>query len=175
MDRSIRLGFRFLLAAALAALPIISFAQGETLSLQRTAPYGKDLAVPSAIRFDCQLDTKIIDYIESFAGESFDKVVLVDNGEAVTAGKSLAVSITDLSGAGGGVWSGPKHLAIEGTLWLDGKIIGTFTGRRVTSGGALGAYKGTCSLLARCARSLGKDVAVWLKSPSLGAKLGEFQ
>jgi hypothetical protein len=131
------------------------------------------LNVPDAVRSGCQLESKVVDFVESFAGEHFDKVALVENASAGTPGKALAITITDLAGAGGGAWSGPKYLTIAGTLWQDGKVIGTFTANRVTGGGAWGAYKGTCSLLGRCARALGKDVAAWLRDPSMGAKLGD--
>lgn len=173
MVRFFRSARWFLFLPALVLLPFAGFAGGGNLYLQRAASYEKHLIVPSALRSDCRLDTKIVDFIGSFAGDDFDKITLVDTAAPGMPGKLLTVNIIDLSCSGGGAWSGPKYLTIEGTLSQDGKVIGTFTGHRITSGGALGAYKGTCSLLARCARTLGKDVAVWLKNPSMGAKLGD--
>ncbi|HUJ17483.1 MAG TPA: hypothetical protein VL197_05775 [Nitrospirota bacterium] len=153
--------------------PFAASAENSVLSLQKSAHFSGDLSVPAAVRNDCQLETKVIDYIESFAGDEFGKVALVETASSATVGKALAITITGLSGEAGGAWSGPKHLSIAGTLWQDGTVIGTFTANRVTGGGAWGMYRGTCSLLGRCARALGKDVAGWLKTPTLDAKLGD--
>ena len=158
----------------LVLLPLLYHAGGfGTLNLQKTASFDRNLQVPDAIRADCQLDSKVIDFIESSAGADFDRIALVDEATSTTAGRTLAVTITGLSGEGGGAWSGPKHLTIAGTLWKDGRVAGTFTAHRVTSGGIGGAYRGTCSLLGRCARALGKDVAAWLRNPTMDAKLGD--
>jgi hypothetical protein len=146
---------------------------GGALSLQKTAPFAKELSVPDAVRDKCELETKVVDFTESFAKDDFDTIMLVSSASASTPGKALAITITDLSGAAGGAWSGPKHLTIGGTLWQDGKVLGTFTATRVTTCGAFSGYQGTCSLLRRCAKVLGKDVAGWLKNPSKNAKLGE--
>ncbi len=162
---------------ALIFLVVVPFYAGAngTLNLQKTAAFDKSLSVPDAIRTGCQLDSKLIDFIESSASADFEKIALVEDVSPNAAGRTLAVTITGLSGAGGGAWSGPKHLSIAGTLWKDGKVVGTFTAHRVTGGGMWGAYRGTCSLLGRCARALGKDVAGWLKNPTMGARLGDDQ
>jgi hypothetical protein len=172
--RSIRGVRSTLVLVFFVLLPLSSHAGGfGTLNLQKTASFDKSLHVPDAIRADCQLDVKVIDFIESSAGADFDRIALVEEATPNAGGRTLAITITDLSGEGGGAWSGPKHLSIAGTLWKDGKVVGTFTAHRVTSGGIGGAYRGTCSLLGRCARALGKDVAAWLRNPTMGAKLGD--
>lgn len=157
----------------LILLPVCAVAASGTLYLQKRATFEKGLTVPGPIRTDCGLETKVIDFIELFTKEDFDRIEMVEEASAASSGKVLAITITGLAGEGGGAWSGPKHLTISGTLWQDGKIIGTFTAHRVTGGGVLGAYRGTCSLLGRCARALGRDVAGWLRNPSLDAKLGD--
>jgi hypothetical protein len=159
----------------LVLLPLLCNAGGGTLSLQKTAPFDTLLSVPDAVKDNCELETKVIDFVASCARDDFDRIALVDSASASTPGKALAVRIIDVTSTGGGAWSGPKHLSIEGTLWQDGKVIGTFTAVRVIGGGAWGAYKGTCSLLERCAKTLGRDVAGWLQSPSMDAKLGDVR
>lgn len=144
---------------------------GETLNLRATAPYDKNLVVPSAVKAECGLETKIPAFIQEYAKGQFDNVNLVDNSTA--KGKLLSVKITGLVGTGGGAWSGAKQVAIDGVLTENGKTIGTFKGARVSGGGAFGAYKGTCSILGRCVKALGKDVAVWLKKPTMNARLGD--
>jgi len=35
------------------------------------------------------------------------------------------------------------------------------------------AYKGTCSIVGRCAKSIGKDISNWLENPTDDASLGD--
>lgn len=47
------------------------------------------------------------------------------------------------------------------------KVVASFRARRNTGGGP------TCAALAKCAKSLGKDIAGWIAEPSMDAKLGD--
>jgi hypothetical protein len=162
-----------LLLTAASALPVTALAGEGSLTLEKKASYAKGLKVPDAVRAECGLEQKIPQYVEEFAKKGFDTVVLADGVSAKTKGKALTMKITDLSGTGGGAWSGPKFVNIEGTLWQNGKVAGTFRASRYSSGGAFGGYKGTCGILARCAKALGKDVATWAVAPSMNALLGD--
>lgn len=154
--------------------PLPVMAKGGTLNLSKQARYEKGANVPQAVRDECGLETKIIRFVEKFAQKKFDNVVLVNNASSGTPGTALNITITDALAPKGGTASGYKSLTIKGTLWQNGKVQGTFTARRVTSGGAsFIGYKGTCSMLARCAKALGKDVATWLEKPTMNAKLGD--
>lgn len=152
----------------LAAVP--TYAQNR-LNLRATAPYDKNLLVPWAVKAECALETKLPAFIEEYARGQFDTINLIDDADA--KGKLLSVKITGLVGTGGGAWSGAKQVTINGVLTENGKTIGTFKGMRVSGGGAFGAYKGTCSILGRCVKALGKDVAGWLKKPTMNARLGD--
>lgn len=153
---------------AFIGLPALA---GETLNLRAVAPYDKDLVVPSAVKAECGLETKVPEFIQEYAKGQFDSVNLVDGANAT--GKLLSVKITGLVGTGGGAWSGAKQVTIDGVLTENGKTVGTFKGMRVSGGGAFGGYKGTCSILGRCVKALGKDVAGWLKEPTMNARLGD--
>jgi hypothetical protein len=174
VSMNIRIGkWCVLVFAIVVLLPLSGYAGGGTITIQKTAPFEKDLAVPAAVRDECQLETKIPDFTEEFAKGAFDKIVMADSVSEKTPGKAVKITITDLAGTRGGIYSGPKFVSIKATLWQDGKVIGTLASSRSTSGGAWGGYKGTCSLLGRCAKTLGKDVATWLKEPSMNARAGE--
>ena len=160
---------RALLISALCA-PLASLA--DTLALQDYAPYDKSLSVPSAIQAECGLEGKVVKSVQSQV-RGFDDVVLMPDVTKAGKGKSLAMKITGISGFGGGAWSGPKNLTIEGTLRENGKVTGTFRATRVSGGGAFGAYRGTCSILDRCVKTLGSDVAGWLANPTMNARLGD--
>ena len=160
------------LLAAVLCVPLASLAAG-TLNLQTIAPYEKGLPVPDAVRAECGLELKVVELVQTAAARNFDKVVLVQDGSKTGPGQSLAIKITGITGTAGGAWSGAKFLTIDGTLRDNGKVIGTFRATRLSGGGAFGGYKGTCSILGRCAKALSDDVAKWLAAPTMNAKLGD--
>lgn len=84
----------------------------------------------------------------------------------------LVMKIADAQGLGGGRMSGPKSVTVEGTLKQNGNVLGSFTVQRATMGGYGGGSSGTCALLHRCAKRIGKDVGVWLQKPTMNAVLG---
>jgi len=163
---------RVFLFTTCAGLPLTSLAAGS-LTIAKQAPFAQQLRVPDAVRAECKLTTRVSEFVKEYAGKSYAKVVLADNVSAKTPGQALSMKIVGVSGAGGGAWSGAKHVIVEGTLWENGKVKGTFTAKRYSGGGAFGGYKGTCAILGRCVKAIGKDVSGWLLTPSMNAKLGD--
>ena len=163
---------RLVLFMACASLPLTSLAAGS-ITIAKQAPFAQQMSVPDAVRAECNLPGKVTEYVKEFAGKTYDKVVLADNVSAQTPGQALALKIVGITGTGGGAWSGAKHVTVEGTLWENGKVKGTFTATRYSGGGAFGGYKGTCAILGRCVQAIGKDVGGWLMAPSMNAKLGD--
>lgn len=138
-----------------------------------TPTFAKSAIVPTPVQAECQLPEKLASFIESYAPKKgFDAVQISDQGGS---GKVLVVEITDLIGTGGGAWSGSKAVTISGKLMEGDKTIGSFIGRRTSGGGLYGGFKGTCSILGRCVKALGKDIGVWLKAPSAASRIGEFK
>lgn len=159
--------------AVVVLLPLSGYAGGGTITIPKTAPFEKGLDVSDSVKNECQLETKIIHFTKEYAEGDFDKIELADSVSESTPGKAASITISDVVGGKGGLWSGPKSVSVKATLWQDGKVIGTLSSSRSTSGGAYGGYKGTCSLLGRCTKALGKDIAKWLKEPSMNARMGE--
>jgi len=148
--------------------------RGGKLYVQAPAHYDKDSGVQPKVKEECALDTKVSQRIQESAKAAFDVVsskTLADAG----SNKALSLTIVSVQGVGGGAWSGPKSITLQGSLKQGGKVIGTFTGRRTSGGGMWGGYKGTCAIFDRDAEALGKDVAEWLAAPSMNAKLGELK
>lgn len=129
--------------------------------------YAEDAGVTKEVRAECELDKKLPEHIADHAEG-------LAPGAADASGRVLSLEITQMMGAGGGVWSGPKQIVLSGTLAENGQVIGSFKARRTTTGGAWGGYKGTCSLLERCSEELGEDIGEWLHRPTMDAKLGEL-
>lgn len=87
----------------------------------------------------------------------------------------LSIEIVDLFGLGGGTFSGGKKLVVRGTLKDNhGKLLGSFFASRVSLGNVmLLGMQGTCTILAKVNKKLGKDITKWLREPSVGALLGD--
>lgn len=154
------------------SLSVTSLASGS-ITIAKQAPYAPQINVPNAVRAECNLPARVSEFVKEFADKNYDKVILADNVSAQTPGQALSMKIVDMTGTGGGAWSGPKHVTVEGTLWENGKVKGTFIATRYSSGGAFGGYKGTCAILGRCVKAIGKDVGGWLLAPAMNTKLGD--
>jgi len=172
LHRAFSVVTRLVLFTACTSLPLTSLAAGN-ITIAKLAPFDKQVNVTDAVRAECKLPEKVSEFVKEFADKSYDKVVLADNVSANTPGQALSMKIVGVTGFGGGAFSGAKHVTVEGTLWENGKVKGTFTAMRYSSGGAFGAYKGTCAILGRCVKAIGKDVGGWLLAPGMNAKLGD--
>ena len=144
----------------------------QTIVVPEKIPYGKDTMVRPKVRSECQIEEKIARFIVSYAQKGGMKIVR----EKPSDGEYLVLDAEVISavGAGGGAWSGSKSVKIKGDLKdQSGKVIANFTAGRYSGGGAFGGYKGTCAILGRCTKAIGKDVAAWLVDPQPNAMLGD--
>lgn len=153
-------------ACVVAALP----AAAETVKIQRSIPFASTAQVPAAVKDSCQLQTKVPAFVKEAAGGS---VELVDGPLNRKVGRVLEMQITDVHAPGGGAFSGPKWMSVKGELYDRGKQIGSFRAKRFTGGGAFAAFKGTCSIIGRCSKALGQDIATWLAAPTQNAEIGD--
>ena len=162
----------FLFAVTFICFPVLT-AYGDSTTITMQIAYDKEADVPSTVRAECALETKLSDFIKSYAESNGVSVTSEKGDNANAAGRVLDVRITHALARGGGAWSGPKSVAVRGELREGGKVVGSFRARRTSGGGAFGGFKGTCGILDRCAKTLGKDIAQWLKSPAMDSHLGE--
>lgn len=136
--------------------------------------FAKDLQVRDAVRNECQLLTKLPGFVQSYAQDQYAGINL--NAKRSTKSDFLEIKIIDLPKYKKNAWAGRggQWVTVKGSLLRKGKKTVTFTANRGSMGGFMGAYKGTCALLGRCTKTLGKDIAEWLKNPVDGASLGDM-
>ncbi|MGR8935255.1 MAG: hypothetical protein ACU837_12810 [Gammaproteobacteria bacterium] len=146
---------------------------GSGTLLIRPVTFGKDAYVSDAVQNECELPGKLTHFIRERAAGQYSAIV-ADSGNAPADAQVLNIEIVNLIGSGGGAWSGAKMVEIKGTLMQNGQTLGDFRARRTSGGGMFAAYKGTCSILGRCVKTLGEDVAEWLKHPAAHSGLGEM-
>ena len=95
--------------------------------------------------------------------ENASNAVLVDGRG------NLSMQITEVHGPGGWVFSGPKWLEVSGKLSRGGKTY-TFRAKRFSAFDPIG---GVCTVLGKCGRAIGADIAAWLENPTADAELGD--
>ena len=167
---TVRFGLTGTLLAACAVLLVSAAAvpadQGNVKVL-RSIPFDAD-AASQKVQDECELQNKVPHFLDAYS----ERVELVD-GSLGKSGRILELTITEVHAPGGGAFSGPKWMTVEGVLRDNGREVGSFTASRYSGGGVFGAYKGTCAIVGRCAKTLGKDIASWLENPQKGSKLGD--
>lgn len=129
--------------------------------MSKSIPFAKTLKVRKAIKNECGLQTVIPRAVAANASN----VVLVDGRG------DLEIEISDVHGPGGWVFSGPKWVEVKGKLRRGGKVVGDFRAKRMSVADPFAG--GTCGILAKCARAIGEDIALWLQEPSFGAEIGD--
>lgn len=153
-------------AAALVALAVLlafglaTPVAAATTQILEKVPYHPMSGASNKIKKECSLDTKVP---EIFAAAVPD-VKLVGK---LRGAQRLELTIRDVHAPGGGMFSGPKWVRIDGTLKRGGKVIGSFRANRNTVTG-----KGTCGMLNRCVSAIADDVAAWIVKPTKDARLG---
>ncbi|MGR9074234.1 MAG: hypothetical protein ACU833_14330 [Gammaproteobacteria bacterium] len=129
--------------------------------------------IREAVKNECRLPEKLTRFIGEYAAGRYARIV-TDSSEASRDAQVLDIEIVEALGAPGGAWSGGKMVMVKGSLTQQGAMIGDFKGRRVSGGGLFAEYKGTCSILGRCVKALGKDIAAWLEHPGKQSVLGDM-
>ena len=123
------------------------------------------------IKSECQIGQQLSEFIQSQANGIGINVSRADEVNKKGTGKVLIVEITSAISAGNPFIGHRKSTAIAGQLYDNGEEVSSFTGMRLSMGGFFGGFKGSCSVLGRTVKTLGQDVARWLKNPIDGAHL----
>lgn len=142
-------------------------AEGGPIKVAREISFAESSGVRDKVRDECKLQTRV----SKSLAQSSTQVELVDDPGG--SQDRLELTISEVNAGGGGAWSGPKSMTVKGQLFQNGKPGPTFTASRYSGGGMFGGYKGTCSIVGRCAKTIGKDIAKWLENPTDDASLGD--
>ncbi|MFZ2171048.1 MAG: hypothetical protein WAW61_15595 [Methylococcaceae bacterium] len=151
----------------------VSQPSGAGTLIIKPISFKKDAYISDAVKQECDLDSKLTQFIKENAAGQYANIV-TDSNTGPADAQILTVEIEEVQGAAGGAWFGAKSVVIKGTLSQQGKILGDFKARRYSGGGMFAGYKGTCAILGRCVKTLGRDVAEWLIHPASQAVLGDL-
>lgn len=160
------IGMSLFAGSAVAADPIL---------VAKPVPFADDAMIAGKIKKECDIQNQLADYVEEYAREEQHiEVKFVSTFSADTSGIALDMQIKDAVSQGNPFIGHRKSTLVVGKLYRDGELIGSFVGRRNSMGGAFAGYKGSCSVLGRTVKVLGKDIAEWLKAPTMDAQLGDL-
>lgn len=146
----------------------------DTVTVQSSTPYAHDALVAGAVRRECKLPQELPAFIREYSKEDGTTVVLSPQASASSAGRVLTLEFVEVSSDGNAFIGHHKSTTVRGKLYQDGAEIGNFVGRRNSMGGAFGGFKGSCSVLGRTVKALGKDIAGWLVKPGKDSQLGDL-
>jgi hypothetical protein len=138
----------------------------DVVQVASLIPYQSDDVANEDVRKECDWNTTMPRYL---AEESDGRVKVAEKDFDKIAGKKLVLVATNLHTLGGGPWTGPKWLVLEGKLMQGDKLLGNFEVRRQTISGS---YR-SCSTLESLSEEISDDILEWLEKPGLNAKLGD--
>lgn len=145
------------------------------INMVRQVPYAENAEIAENIRSECgRIQSQLSEFTQQFAERHNIRIVLSDRVANNDPGRNLIVEIDDAVSMGNAFTGHNKFTRISGALYEDGELVASFRARRNSGGGAFGGYKGSCSVLGRTVRTLGRDIADWLDNPRDGARLGDM-
>jgi hypothetical protein len=136
-------------------------AAGERLYLRVPVQFTPGIHVMPRIKSECALEREMADQAATQIGKHYSKVELAAKGDDVGNDKVIKLTITNVSGVGGGHWSGPKSMTVLAELQQGETILASKSLSRASR--TAGLFGGTCDMLHKVTRSIGADVGVWLK------------
>jgi len=160
-----------LVARSLAAFGVSVFlvataasAGGGPIQVARVIPYQDESRIPEKIVAECdELGEKLGRFVNEYATKYDVTMTQVDEVDPTSKGRVLVVEITDALSAGNAFIGHRKSMSAHAELFDGGVSKGSIDFTRDSGGGFAGGYKSSCSVLGRCTKALGKDIAGWLR------------
>lgn len=152
---------RNLLAGLIVALcPLSAFS--ESLLVSPEAAYAGEGGVAENIRNECNLPAAQTEYVlNALSAAGVSAEAAPDDG-VPGEGRFLRLRIESAISAGNAFTGHRKQVVTSAELFENGRSVGEKTFTRNSGGGMFGGYKGSCSVLRRCTKTLGQDIASWV-------------
>ncbi|HET6906847.1 MAG TPA: hypothetical protein VFH52_07855 [Rhodanobacteraceae bacterium] len=166
---------KMILAASLLMAAIGAAQASDTVTLPKPVPYAAGNDIAGNIKRECKITEQLSDFIAQSAKAHGIETTFADSVNPQMPGRVLDVEITDAVSEGNAWLGHHKSITVHGKLYQEGKLIGSFRGKRNSMGGMFAGYKGSCSVLGRTVEALGKDIGDWLAAPSMDADLGDLK
>lgn len=163
------------IVALIGASACVLAQAAEPVLMPKPVPFANASQIAGNIKRECTIQDQLADYIGEYAAEKNIKVDFAATVTPQSAAQVLEVQIEDSESRGNAFLRHRKSTSATGTLYRGGERVGSFTARRDSMGGMFAGYKGSCSVLGRTVKTLGKDIAEWLAAPTMDAQLGDLK
>lgn len=160
--------------AAMATLVVFGAAQAGEVTMLSSTPYGPDSYIADNIKKECKLPEQLSTFVAQYAKEHGVAVKRVDTLDEQDAGRVLVLHIVAAMSQGNAFIGHGKSTTVKGELYENHQLIGDFIAMRNSMGGAFAGFKGSCSVLGRTVKVLGKDIGGWLAQPAMKSALGDM-
>ncbi|WNO08912.1 hypothetical protein [Teredinibacter sp. KSP-S5-2] len=142
----------------------IQVSAGELIRVSASPQYHDPEIIPENIKSEC---TGLGNTFSSYTKQSLEKygytVELTDDISETSQGTNIRLTIVNAVSSGNAFMGHNKSVSMRADVIVDGKVVDTYKHTRNSRGGFGAGYKGSCAVLGRCAKALGKDVANWYK------------
>jgi hypothetical protein len=98
------------------------------------------------------------------------KIKLLNKVNKDDKGNNVVVEILNAVSKGNAFIGHQEFILIRASLYKNGKLVDDIKIQRDSSGGLYAGFKGSCSVLGRCAKALGEDLSIWLAKYSTSSK-----
>jgi hypothetical protein len=154
---------RICLTLLLAAGPAAAMAADAVVVLSPVAAYANPEAIAENIKSECKLPEYQTDVFRRELEAQGVSVKLGEKDEVPGTGRFVQLRIQHALSSGNAFIGHRKHVTTSVKLFENGKEIARSTHARDSMGGFGGGFKGSCTVLERCADTLAKDLTAWLK------------
>ena len=159
---------RMMLVTAGVVLIVSSvWAQSAPIKIALSTPYLENANIPTNVIEKCtDLGTKLSAFTMQYAAKEGLSLVQVPQVDFHSTGRVFVMHITHVVSRGNAFIGHQKSRSAKGELFVNGKSRGVANFTRDSMGGFGGGFKGSCSVLGRTTKALGRDLANWLKAHS---------
>lgn len=144
----------------------------RAISIPREVPFSTDAFVAQNVRLDCDLPGRqAADLQEELAAHGWNVEVREDDVTS-SAGLSLKLEISGVSSSrAADIVSHHQGVIVNAKLFSGKTVVGDLVASRTSKGGVFGVFRSSCGVLYKCTKANAADIAKWLDSPSVKAKL----
>lgn len=143
----------------------LSASAADPIKVVADVPYSPQARIAYNVLSECtQLGTKLSKFLVQYGKKRGLKFDVVESLDTTADGGVLMVEIDDAISRGSAGVGHAKYMQATAVLYKDGDRVASQTFMRDSMGGLFGEYKGSCSVLGRNSKAIGKDIANWLSS-----------
>ena len=145
---------------------LVSFASATSaladLLVSQTAAYAYPAGVAANVKAECVLPAHQAEAVRQRLSAIGIPATAAESDEIPATGRFLSLRIEGALSGGNAFLGHGKQVTTTARLFQDGAEVAHFTATRSSMGGVGAGFKGSCSVLNRCANTLASDIGTWL-------------